>query len=165
MHLQLQLSLPRDARYVSIMRNVASNLLRDLDAPEDAVDDLRLALSEACANVVLHATGVDDYSANLTVDHQGCEVEIVDRGPGLGGERPDLNVLDSAVALPDAGLDAEHGRGLAMIGALVDDLEFVREDSTTRVRLTKRWDELGVPPDFEPDEQTVANTCTPGADG
>ena len=144
MHLQLQLSLPRDARYVAIMRNVAASLLHDLDAPEDAVDDLRLAVSEACANVVLHATGVDDYSADLTVNHEGCEVEIIDCGPGFGGERPDIDVSDSAVARPDAGVEAEHGRGLAMIGALVDDLEIVREDSATRVRLTKRWDDLGV---------------------
>lgn len=142
MRLCLQLSLPRDARYVSIMRNVATSLLRDVEAPEGAVNDLRVAVSEACANVVLHAAGVDEYSANLTVDPEGCQVEIVDHGPGFDGEPP------------EADLEDEHGRGLALIDSLVDELEFVCDEAATRVRLVKRWEDLGLPADPAPGDQS-----------
>ena len=133
MQLHVQLSLPRDARYVAVMRNVATCLLRDVDAPDHVVDDLRLAVTEACANVVVHAAGVDDYSVHLTVDEGGCEVEVVDLGPGFAPDHP------------TAGVDEEDGRGLTLIRTLVDDLEFAREDTAMRVRLVKRWADLSLP--------------------
>lgn len=132
MQLAMQLSLPRDARCVGMMRNVASCLLRDVEAPDEAVEDLRLAISEACANAVLHAQGVDDYWVSLVVDEDRCEVEVVDMG----------------TALPEpaeTGEDAENGRGLSLIRALVDDLEFDRDDAATRLRLVKSWSDLRLP--------------------
>jgi anti-sigma regulatory factor (Ser/Thr protein kinase) len=35
--------------------------------------------------------------------------------------------------------DAESGRGLFLMRALVDDFEFMREHDGTRLRLVKRW--------------------------
>ncbi len=132
MQLHMQLRLPRDARYVAVMRRVAGSLLAEVNAPQDAVDDLQVAITEACGNVVRHASGVDDYSVHLAVDADGCEVEVVDLGPGFVGAGSEVHD------------DEEAGRGLSLIGALVDDLEFVREDAAMRVRLVKRWRELAL---------------------
>ncbi len=132
MQLHMQLRLPRDARYVAVMRRVAGSLLAEVGAPADAVHDLEVAITEACGNVVRHASGVDDYSVHLAVDPHGCEVEVVDLGPGFVGAGTPVND------------DEEDGRGLSLIGALVDDLEFVREDEAMRVRLVKRWRELAL---------------------
>lgn len=132
MQLHMQLRLPRDARYVTVMRRVAGSLLAEVDAPAEAVHDLQVAITEACGNVVRHANGVDDYSVHLAVDAEGCEVEVVDLGPGFVG-----------AGAPVTGED-EDGRGLALIGALVDELEFVREEEAMRVRLVKRWRELAL---------------------
>lgn len=133
MQLHMQLRLPRDARYVALMRRVSRSLLAEVDAPAEAVHDLQIAITEACANVVRHASGVDDYSVHLAVDAEGCEVEVVDLGPGFVG-----------AGAPVTAEDEEDGRGLALIGALVDDLEFVREEEAMRVRLVKRWRELAL---------------------
>ncbi len=142
--LTVHLSLPREARYVSVMRNVATCLLEDVDAPRDAVDDLRLALTEACANVVVHARGSADYSVTLTVDEESCEVEVVDLGPGF---------VPDDIHQPAA--HQEAGRGLPLIAALVDDLEFEREEAAMRVRLMKRWRNLALP-SAAPDSDAIA---------
>lgn len=131
----MQLSLPRDARYVHVMRSVAERVLDELNAPDQAVDDVRVALSEACANVVRHAAGSSEYTVRFAAAADGCEVEILDLGPGFDPEgRP--------AAVPDD----ETGRGLALMRALVDDLEFLRSEDSTRVRLVKRWPGLGLTP-------------------
>lgn len=133
MDLHLVLSLPRDGRYVAVLRNLTEVLLGDLEVPEHAVDDVKIALSEACANAIRHA-GVDSYSVAFTVDDRSCEVEVADLGPGF-----------DAVQVQPAGTDLlEHGRGIPLIQALVDDLSFVREDDGMRVRLVKRWDALAL---------------------
>jgi serine/threonine-protein kinase RsbW len=138
--IELHLTLPRDARYVPVLRNVAGALLQSLDVPQDSVDDVAIALSEACGNVIRHAAGSDQYAVVLTVATASCEIEVRDLGPGLAretmeaAERGDIAEVEGA----------EDGRGLRLLQALMDDLQFVRGDDTTRVRLLKRWDAVGL---------------------
>lgn len=132
----MRLALPRDARYVAIMRNVAGCVLADINAPEDIRDDLQLAITEACANAVKHATAANQFEVRFGIDQEGCLVEVIDGGPGF--DPPD--VLESNM---DGEL--ESGRGLYLIDALVDDLEFIRESDETKLRLLKRWPELRLP--------------------
>jgi serine/threonine-protein kinase RsbW len=136
--IELQLNLPRDARYVSLLRSVAHSLLHGLDVPRDSIDDVTLALSEACNNVVRHARGTEQYGVQLTVAARTCEIEVCDLGPGLDSATAEA----AAAAYPSS--EAEYGRGLPLIRALVDDLQFVRDHGTTTVRLVKRWDAVGL---------------------
>ena len=132
--IELQLNLPRDARYVAVLRKVAASLLDGLDVPRDSIDDLTIALSEACGNVVLHARGSEEYGVHVTVAARACMIEVRDRGRGL-----DRATLEAAVAA-NPPRTAECGRGLPLIRALMDDVQLVRHHRTTTVRLIKRWD-------------------------
>jgi serine/threonine-protein kinase RsbW len=134
--IRMALGLPRDARYVGVMREVAGCILTELHAPQEAVDDIQLAVTEACANAVRHAVGTADYSVRFAVGQDSCEIEIVDIGPGFTPE-------DEGEAQHDP--ESESGRGLTLIRALVDDLEFTRDGADNRIRLTKTWPSLGVP--------------------
>lgn len=133
----LQLSLPRDARFVGLLRNVAACVFADIGAPEAASDDIKLALTEACANAVRHAVGSDGYSVGLTIDADGCEIEVVDLGPGFDVPPADLDGVE-----PDS--ETEAGRGVLLMQALMDDLQFSRQDSGTSVTLRKYWPEVGL---------------------
>ncbi len=133
MLVKMQLSLPTEARYVGMMRNVAECVMSDIGAPTDANHDLQVAVTEACANAVRHSD-VAEYIVRLQVSDSACEVEVVDLGSGFH---------PAEIAAP-AGDDFEGGRGLFLMQALVDDLEFVREHDGTHVRLTKTWDDLPV---------------------
>lgn len=141
MHVQMRLSLPRDASYVPVTRSVATSLLHTMNVPEDAAGDVQIALTEACANAVRHAAGLD-YRVSLSVGPDGCEVEVLDTGTG-----PGLGAGETAAAY-DA--DAESGRGLFLMRALVDDFEFAHELEGTRVRLVKRWAHVEPPEPPEP---------------
>jgi len=119
------------------MRNVAGCVLRDLEAPDDAREDLQLALTEACANAVKHATSANEFEVRFAIGQEGCLVEVIDSGPGF--EPPEI--LESTL---DDGHN-ESGRGLFLIDALVDDLEFIRQPDETKIRLVKGWPELRLP--------------------
>lgn len=135
----IALSLPRDARFVGVLRNVAACIFDEIGAPQEAADDVRVALSEACANAVRHAVGSSEYSVGLSIDEDGCQIEVTDLGPGfdfpasLDGDDDDLPAVDS-----------ETGRGFMLMRALVDDLQFARQDDGTSVTLRKYWPEVGV---------------------
>lgn len=134
MLVKMTLALPTDARYVGMMRKVADCVLTDFGVPDAANDDIQLAVTEACANAVRHSGGVAEYQVHLEVGSDGCEVEIVDLGPGFS---------PADVADP-TGSDFEHGRGVYIMRELVDDLHFSRQEDATRVRLVKRWPGIAV---------------------
>jgi len=133
--INVDLDLPRDARYVPVMRNVTERLLSDLGAPDTAIEDIQIALSEACANVVRHAAGSRTYHVRLSVKDSGCDIEVADSGPGFDGER-----MNDDQAEPDA----ENGRGLQLMQALVDDLFVATDDGDNVVRLHKEWPPLNL---------------------
>jgi serine/threonine-protein kinase RsbW len=81
-------------------------------------DDLELALTEACANVVRHATGADGIEVRLDVAEDRCAIDVADNGAGFDAD---------AVADPEP--SSERGRGLFLIKALSDN---VRMQSTPR---------------------------------
>lgn len=134
----LELSLPRDARFVGMLRKVAACVFADIGAPQSAADDIQLALTEACANAIRHAVGSAEYSVGFSIDAEGCEVEVKDLGPGF--DLPTDEELDGFQVDPDT----ETGRGVLLMRALVDDMEFARHDNGTCVILRKNWPEVGL---------------------
>ena len=124
---------------MGILRRVAQSLLHGLDVPDGSVDDVAVALSEACGNVIRHAEGTDEYGVRLSVDAHHCSIEVCDLGPGF-----DADAMTEDAAPLDAVAAAEDGRGLPLLQALMDDLQFVREEDTTTVRLIKRWEAVGL---------------------
>ena len=90
---------------------------------------METAISEACANAVVHADPAGDYELRIRSGPGWCEVEVVDTGAGF----------DVAAVPASPELAATSGRGLMLIRALAD--EFVvrrRRPSGTVLRLVKR---------------------------
>lgn len=139
--MQVTVSCPRNRRHVPALRAFARSVLGRL--PRDAADDVALALTEACTNVVLHADGAR-YVVHIGVGTGRCTVEIADDGPGF-----------FAPSTP-AGSMATHGRGLGIMRALVDEVELRKDGAGTRVRLVKRWAQQGVVTDPHRNCRSVA---------
>lgn len=74
----------------------------------DAADNARLFASELAQNAVRHCTG-SHFRVTVTTGARRVTVAFVTTGPGT----PKVGTL--------ADLDAENGRGLALIAALADD--------------------------------------------
>lgn len=129
MNMSARVTLAREGRYVAVARGVLSTMLDGAAVPPAVADDLQMALSEACANAVRHASG-GAYDIDLRVRDEQCCVEVSDTGPGFTARG---NIL--ALSAPEA----ENGRGLALIRALTDELEFERDEDGMRVRFVRRW--------------------------
>lgn len=82
-HLEVIVCLPRDATTVNLIRSALADMLTVLGVEEDCADDLRLAVSEACSNVVLHASSDDEYEVKLRVDETRCTISVRDTGHGF----------------------------------------------------------------------------------
>jgi serine/threonine-protein kinase RsbW len=135
MEVKLTLALPRDQLSVPIARRILKRSLESLGIDGDTISDIELALTEACTNVLDHAHGDDDYTVSAGIDGETCVIEVIDRGGGFDGSKR---------GLLDAEPGAEDGRGIQLMRALVDRLEFQsRPTEGTVVHLEKRltWDD------------------------
>jgi anti-sigma regulatory factor (Ser/Thr protein kinase) len=122
--------LPTDAQSVPLVRWLLRQALQYLDVAETGIQEIVLALTEACANVVQHAGEHEEYQVDIAIDDSLCVITVVDDGDGFD---PAL----TAIAQERSPLDA--GRGLLLMRALVDRLDFVQdEDGRHRVTLEKR---------------------------
>jgi serine/threonine-protein kinase RsbW len=110
------------------MRRVLGDTLRGIGVNEESVDDILLAATEACTNVVLHAgQSAPAYTVAATVDSAGCRVEVTDAGEGCGPDagpgcrtRPARARRGAEHGAGDLAGLAESGRGLAIMRACVD---------------------------------------------
>lgn len=130
----VELEIPARAEFVSIARIVVGSLATDMGFSEDRVDDLRLAVSEACTNAI-EAHGAIDTDERVRLqchaDDTGLEVCIADSGPGFD---PDELGHHPPVTDPDR-LHFERGLGIPLIRTLVDVAEFTSSGSGTQVRM------------------------------
>jgi serine/threonine-protein kinase RsbW len=113
-HLDLSLSLPRESGSVPVVRRLAAQALRAFGVADDDIDDVQLAISEACANVVEHATDADTYEVKVELAADRCAITVVDHGRGF----------DATTITGPPPPDAESGRGLLLMRALVDNIAF-----------------------------------------
>lgn len=131
MQVNYALYLPRDAATVPIARRLCRGALEELGISRACLHDVTLAVTEACANVIEHSSDLDDeYEVSVSVDEEHCEIRVIDTGRGF-----DHHSLSGAAT--DA--SAERGRGIQLMHALVDNVNFVsRPESGTVVHLEKQ---------------------------
>lgn len=127
LHLEISLDLPRDAELVAQTRRTLDGALGGAGIDEDCRHDIRLALTEACANVIKHAEHSTIYHVDVTVESDQCVIEVTDDGGGFNPQavRPG-DLLDDA------------GRGLQIMAAVTDGLELVSVDGLGTVLRFKK---------------------------
>jgi serine/threonine-protein kinase RsbW len=126
--MRFSLALPREALSIPVIRRALGDALRGLGVAHECIADILLATSEACTNVIEHAQTARDFEVDACIDEGQCVLKIVDQGRGFRD-----------VPNRQADPDDESGRGINIMRALVDDVDF---DSTpgqgTVVSLHKR---------------------------
>jgi serine/threonine-protein kinase RsbW len=133
------LEIPAQAEYVVLGRLALAGLLRSRGYSDDAVADLKLALTEACSNSVRHAYDHNGGQVHLSFTVHDDHVVIRIRDEGAGFHEDDVDCPDCH-AIPEIKL-GEGGMGISIIRAVVDEfsLEKPPEGGTVLV-LTKRCD-------------------------
>ena len=128
---QVNLEMPAKAEYLILARLALAGIARKVPMSESVLADLKLAVTEACGNAVQHGNAAEDGLVHVRFDVGPDEIriEVEDDGAGL----PDA--LD-----PPAEQPAESGMGVAIIRAIVDELEMEPggADGGTVIRMKKR---------------------------
>jgi serine/threonine-protein kinase RsbW len=130
MEIRMSLSLPRDAASVPVTRQVLDCCLQTLGVMPDTRGDIALALSEACANVILHAGEGREYDVVATASDGRCIIEVVDTGSHVPLAPTRHRVPDQRIN-DESSLMAESGRGLQIIDAVSDKMSLLDRDGTT----------------------------------
>jgi serine/threonine-protein kinase RsbW len=136
----MQLALPARAENIAIVRHAFGALGEAYALDEQTLSDIRLAVTEACTNVVVHAypDGREgDMEVLATLLGEELTVVVRDEGDGIGPR------ADS----PGLGL------GLPLIASLAESVQLGRDDDErTEVRMTfslydspNRYDDSGTP--------------------
>jgi len=150
MILEIAVCLPRDAETVTLVRGVVANALNSFGVTRECVDDIRLAVSEACTNVIQHAAAEDEYEVRVEIDEQACAIRVKNAGHGF-----DAAALEGVMPEPDS----PRGRGVAIMRALMDWVDLSSEPETgTIVRLVKT---LEVDPDAHFARLRARSSTTP----
>ena len=128
-NIQFSVRLPTDAQSVPLVRGLLRQALEYLSVVDDCVEEIVLALTEACANVVQHAGEHEEYEVDVAIDDLVCRISVLDFGEGF----------DAAAAHEETRSAFDGGRGLLLMHALVDQLAFVQDaDGRHRVTLEKQ---------------------------
>jgi serine/threonine-protein kinase RsbW len=120
----IELALPARAANIAVVRHAFGALGEAFAVDEEILSNIRLAVTEACTNVVVHAypednEGLLEVAATLREDK--LEVVVRDEGSGIGPR------ADS----PGLGL------GLPLIVSLTESVQLGRDvDQRTEVRMT-----------------------------
>jgi anti-sigma regulatory factor (Ser/Thr protein kinase) len=77
------LVFPRESLSVPVMRRVLGDTLSRLGMDDSCIDDLLLAVTEACTNVLRHAGPGRRYELVAHVGSQRCLLEVLDSGRGF----------------------------------------------------------------------------------
>ena len=129
------LQIPPRNDHLALVRRVVSTAAATGDElPDRRIDDLSLAVSEACANAIeaQRATGAGDAVAvRIDLGDGEVSVTITDHA---GGFSPDE--VDPIPAAEDPGrLRQEHGLGLPLMRSLSSSVSFERTRDGTEVRI------------------------------
>src|SRR5262245_23934997 len=120
----VQRTYPADATTLRSIRERVEDVCGRLLSPTEC-EDLKVAVTEACANAVLHS-GTQEFRVTISKLSDCVEVVVEDDG-----------VYRSTPAQVDG--DSKAHRGLLLMAAMVDDLRLRRgtEAAGTQVRLRK----------------------------
>ncbi|MFD9611850.1 ATP-binding protein [Streptomyces sp. NPDC059083] len=139
----VELRFSAQPEHVRTARLVAAAVARRAGVDEAVLDEVRLAVGEACSRAVgLHnSNGVaTPIRVVLTEEEKTFSIEVGDEVPGAGVAAADAvgvpGARDSAAAEDFDDADGEDEMGLAVIRGLVDDVEVSAGEDGGTIRMT-----------------------------
>nr|WSX50595.1 ATP-binding protein [Streptomyces sp. NBC_00974] len=134
----VELRFSAQPEHVRTARLVAAAVARRAGVEEAVLDEVRLAVGEACSRAVgLHRTNGLNAPVRVVLTEEekvfsievGDEVPGPDGGPGVG--------MPGMEAVLDPDVEGEDEMGLAVISGLVDDVEVISGEAGGTIRM--RW--------------------------
>ena len=129
---RVELRIPSRPEFVGVARLAGSAVASRMDFDYESLDDIKLAVGEACTNAIQHASPgqVEEITICCQMEEGRLVIEVLDRGLGFDPA--------GCPKEPDTELHS-HGYGLLLIQALMDEVECKSSPGGgTLVRMVKR---------------------------
>ena len=124
----IKMEISANPEYVSIIRLTTSGIANKVGFCLDDIEDLKVAISEACTNAIKHSLE-DRFTIIYTMIEKGLTIEIIDKGKGYNTKE---------VSEPDLDNLKESGMGLFIIESLMDEVNVEStEGKGTSIKMTK----------------------------
>lgn len=124
------LSLPNKKEFVVAARLLATSVAGSANFDMEAIEDIRMAVGEACNNVVIHSAKSDKIDLDIELLEQEMKITVKDHGVGF--TRGARNLID-----PEQYTGS--GLGLFIIDALMDEVILQSgEEHGTIITMTKK---------------------------
>jgi serine/threonine-protein kinase RsbW len=135
----ISLELPNRAEYLGVARLTVSGVANRMGFSYEEIEDIKLAVGEACTNAIKHAYRLDHEKGLVRiaclVHPDRLVIEVKDHGVGFEQE-PTQDQLAPIYAGQEIEDLTEGGLGLYLIHALMDEV-VIRADEGVSVSMTK----------------------------
>lgn len=131
----LELDLETSYDHMERFANLVEQAAKRMGASEDDEIDLVIAVMEAVNNAILHGNGQDErkrVQMKIVTTDSEMTVWVQDEGKGFR-----LNLVPDP--LNQKNLMKESGRGILMMQAFMDEVDFSQNKTGLLVRMTKRF--------------------------
>jgi serine/threonine-protein kinase RsbW len=142
----VRLTMPARPEGVAVVRQALAGMADALDVDATVLADMKMAVSEACTNVVVHAYEDGDglLEVDMMADESALTIRVCDHGSGI---QPHPQPARDVPAL---------GLGLPLIAALTDSFELQGSAGRgTEVRMTFKYAREQDPAEANPVHGTV----------
>jgi serine/threonine-protein kinase RsbW len=130
---EFELIIPVENEAELIAARTAEQIARAADFDQEAINQIKTALIEACINAAEHGDSPDrKIHQRFAIGDNRLIITVSNKGKSF--DRADTQTTPSLAAQPVKGT---RGRGLQIIRALMDEVEFERTDDGARLVMTK----------------------------
>ena len=126
------LNVPGKPDYVGTVRMTVAHIASRAGFDIEAIDDIKVAVSEACTNIIMHAHDDDAYNYEVLIElgEDVLAITVKDDGEGFGIEDYEP---------PTPGGSQGSGLGIFIIKAMMDEVDIQSEQGVgTTIRMSKR---------------------------
>lgn len=133
----IELKIPAKADYVSVVRLFISGVANRIGFSYDDIEDVKVAIAEACTNVVTHAypEGYGYIHIKCHVYGDGIGITVKDFGTSFDVQQVEQDVGPIDVKKPVQSLE-EGGLGIHVMKALMDRVHIANDDGVA-VKMVK----------------------------
>ncbi len=125
----VELRIPSKAEWVAVARLAVAAVANRLNFSIEDIEDVKLAVAEACTNCIQHAEGSDQIQITCETGPEGLTVRVRDFGSGTRSE----GIRSRRTDEPTVG-----GLGVFLIRSLMDYVEYDVGDGGTNLVMTKK---------------------------
>ena len=129
----VDLSIPMQPDMEVIATSVAESIGTFIGLDHNKVDEIKIAVVEACINAFEHSKSADRrISVSFSMDEKGLMISINDGGDGF-----DMDDAMAKIAEKRSEGIGDRGWGLTLIHELMDEVSIASTDNGTLVKMLK----------------------------